>query len=116
MPRVACSSTPPADLDVSHKQGCVEVRTDRVRLGNPPKPHPLAADVSLRSVNGDKGVVVFRYKGRRYVAEKGKPITDEADRPVPDLDGWVVTIAGSGYAVLGSQRERASVVIAEPHK
>ena len=94
---------------ISHNQGGVELNSDKVRLGDAPKPHPLAADVKLHAPAGN--MAVFWHKDRRYVAERGKPVVDETGAPVAALAGWILTVVGQDYAVLANEQERASVLM-----
>jgi DNA-directed RNA polymerase specialized sigma24 family protein len=48
---------------------------------------------------------------RRYVADKGKPITDEAGAPVAALAGWAVTLTSDDFAVLDNGQQRATIVL-----
>ena len=97
-------------VKVSHDNGGAVVKADKVALGPPPKQHPLAADLRLHSAHGDR-TVIFWHKDRRYVAEQKQPINNEAGEPVADLEGWVLTMAGNDFAVLGNEKERATVVM-----
>jgi hypothetical protein len=40
-----------------------------------------------------------------------QPISNEAGEPVADLAGWVLTIAGDDVAILGNEKDRATVVM-----
>ena len=86
------------------------MKLDKVALGPAPRPHPLAAQVGLHSVPGEH-TALFWHKGRRYVAEKDRPITDEAGQPVAELAGWHLTLTGERFAVLSNAKERATVVM-----
>lgn len=101
-------------IRTSHKFGSVELKSDKVRLGVPAGPHPLAADLRLHSVAGEE-TVIFWHKDRRYIAKRDKPITDETGEAVAELNGWVVTVVASDLAVLSNEAERATVVL-QPEK
>jgi hypothetical protein len=53
--------------------------------------------------------VVFRYDGRRYVADLGQPIIDEAGEPIEPLQGWKLTFAGDRFAVFS--RDDADAIV-----
>jgi hypothetical protein len=44
--------------------------------------------------------LVFRFEGKKYVADMGEPIVDEAGHPVPALRGWKLGAIGHGRAIL----------------
>jgi hypothetical protein len=100
-------NTPKADI--SHNNGGVEMKSDKVRLGDPPTPHPLAADLKLH--RAAQGSVIFWYKDRRYAADLDQPITDETGVQVPALAGWTVSLVGDDYAVLSNEADRATIVM-----
>ena len=64
----------------------------------------------LRSAPAGR-TAMFWHKNRRYVAEMNQPISNEAGEPVADLAGWVLTIAGDDVAILGNEKDRATVVM-----
>jgi hypothetical protein len=43
--------------------------------------------------------VVFSLEDRRYVAEVGAEIVDEAGKPVADLEGWKLSFADEDYVL-----------------
>jgi hypothetical protein len=45
------------------------------------------------------------------VAEKGKPIVDEAGKPVEGLEGWTLSLAEGDLAVLHSEAAHDSVAM-----
>lgn len=97
------------NVETSHRTGCAEVMLDKALIGAPPAPHPLEAELRLHSATNH--TVIFFFKGRRYVGEKGKPIDDEAGQLVAELAGWTLSAAESGYAVLSNDKERASILL-----
>jgi hypothetical protein len=46
------------------------------------------------------GGMVFRFAGRRLVADVGEPIVDEAGNPVEGLQNWKLSFANDRFAVL----------------
>jgi len=53
--------------------------------------------------------IVFQFDGRRYTAEVGQPILDEADNPVAALGDWKVSYADNSLAILSSDEADAVV-------
>jgi len=100
------------NTDISHNQRSVEVKSDKVRLGEAPAPHPIAADLKLQRAATDMAVIW--YKGRRYVADIDKPIMDETGARVRDLAGWTLSLVHDDIAVLSNDAERATVVMRAP--
>ncbi|HEX8914000.1 MAG TPA: hypothetical protein VF796_16750 [Humisphaera sp.] len=107
---VGCLFLNTPKVTTSHDDGSSEVKVERLRVGPPPKPHPLADRFRLHGAVGRKGAVVW-YGDRRYVIDVGKPVTDEAGKPVPDLAGWTVTTVSEGIVVLANRGERATIVL-----
>jgi hypothetical protein len=97
-------------VTVSHDNGGATLRTDKVALGPPPRPHPLEADLRLHAAPGGH-TAIFWHKNRRYVAEVNRPITNEAGGPVPDLEGWVLTMAADDFAILSNDKENCTAVM-----
>jgi hypothetical protein len=52
---------------------------------------------------------VFRFADRRYVAEPGQPIVNEAGQPVADLEGWKLSYAGDNLAIF--QRGESEAIV-----
>ena len=83
--------------------------------------HPLGEKISvegvvykerpgrLAAVGGPPEVgaagVVFRYGGRRYVADRGAPIVDEVGKPVESLRDWKLTYIDTKAAIFSSDSE-----------
>lgn len=62
--------------NLTHRNDSVDLELDSVKLGPPPEPHPLAADVKLHAAADD--TAIFWHKDRRIMGKVGKPITNEA--------------------------------------
>jgi hypothetical protein len=89
--------------------------------------HPLSARIELLGMiqTRDDGPlpnrsemqhagIVFRFDGRRYVADIGKPIVDEAGTPVESLRGWKLTHAAGSTAVFDNGAAEAIVRAQSP--
>ena len=102
---------PPDQIHVSHETDCrrvfAEIDVDRAIS-------PMASQVHVKWSVPQKGAVL-RFNQRQYVAELGKPITDEAGVPVPGLAGWTVSYSDNGYVVFTKGREDFGVVAGEQH-
>jgi hypothetical protein len=96
-------------IDIPANDGGIELKSDKVRVGEPPADHPITAHLKLKRAARD--LAVFWYGDRRYVAERDEPITDEAGAPVQALAGWTVSLIGDDFAVLNNDSERATVVM-----
>ena len=55
---------------------------------------------------------VLELPGRRYVADLGQPIVDEAGAAVEPLQGWKLTFATDKFAILSRDRSDALVEVA----
>jgi hypothetical protein len=53
--------------------------------------------------------IVFQFDGRRYTAEVGQPILDEADQSAPALADWKVSYANNSLAIFSSDEADAVV-------
>jgi hypothetical protein len=101
------------------------VKAPDLPLERMPK-HPLSAKIELLGENksdpaarpglispfgaDSQGTgVVFRYGGRRYVADLDQPIVDEAGDPVSPLEGWRLTFAAEKFAVLSRDSSDALI-------
>ena len=79
------------------RSGCRSVQVGDFGLGTIRR-HPLAAQIIPIGFVQPKGLV-FRFDGKRYVAEVGQPITDEAGAELAALKGWQVSFATGKLAV-----------------
>ncbi len=61
---------------------------------------PRAGFVAMPGGEMQPTGIVFRYGGRRYVADLGQPIVDEAGAAIEPLQGWMLTFATDKFAVL----------------
>jgi hypothetical protein len=96
-------------IDIPGNDRGFELKSDKVRLGEPPADHPIAAHLKLKRAARD--LAVFWYGDRRYVAERDEPITDEAGAAVQALAGWTISLIGDDFAVWNNDSERATVVM-----
>lgn len=93
---------PPDSVQASHQNGCHEF------LGTDVRPtirrDPLADKVKVEMLLPRKGAV-FRFDGRRYVADLGAEIKDEAGKPVEALAGWKLSFCDADYALFTKKTE-----------
>ncbi len=103
------------------------VKAPDLPLESVPK-HPLAQKIELLGVikreaaprpgvippvrDTEWTAIVFRFDGRRYIADLGEPIVNEAGDPVLSLEGWRLTFATDKFAVLSSDRSDALIEMA----
>jgi hypothetical protein len=67
---------------------------------------PLSKKIEILGIVRPDGAV-FRYGGKRYVAEVGQAVMDESAEPVADLKGWRLSHVGDGVAVFANDNRDA---------
>jgi hypothetical protein len=101
----------PADAAISRQTDSREAAAPALRVVLPP--HPLGERVRMDWLTPQKGAVI-RFQDRRYVADVGKPITDEAGQPVAALQGWTLSFCDQGYALFTDGRDEFGVAMPGP--
>lgn len=86
----------PDDAVIGHQNDCRDVAAPGLSVALPP--HPIGARVRVEWLAPTRGVV-FHFGDRRYVADLNKPVTDEAGKPVAELEGWTLSFCDQGYAL-----------------
>lgn len=81
------------------------VRADSTWVPPPLDPRLMIRD---RSAAGHVGVV-FRHRDRRYVAERARPIVDQAGQPVEALSGWQLTMITEAMAIFSNDTTDVAV-------
>lgn len=86
------------------------VKSAAISLASPAD-HAIRQKIEVVGFVRPQGIV-FKYEGRRYFALPGQPITDEADQPVPALEGWIFSQLNDRSAVL--TKDDAAVILRPP--
>ena len=99
----ACTFINSPTLEVPNNHGGVAILDEKFPNVRP-SVHPLGKSITVRWVVPSKGAV-FDLRQKRYVAEVGKPITDESGAAVAELEGWTVSFADDGYVLFTDGRK-----------
>lgn len=86
----------------SHRDG--DCKVIKLPIGFPVEPRvtdPFEKKIEILGAVKPKGVV-FRFDGKRYVADLNQPIMDEGGIAVAGLAGWKVTFVGDEMAALSN--------------
>jgi hypothetical protein len=108
-----CHSVNSPKREISHQKNCKEAKAEGLKLPAAGAAHPLAGQVRMKWIVQGRGVVLG-FNGRRYVADLGKPIVDEAGAAVAGLEGWTVSFVDEGSHFVLFTDGRTDVPVMQP--